>query len=286
MTKPKESGEIWTEDEPNWLSARTRERMRAVDFDDLREELRQLTIALEPINLPTKEEWQLILYMESIGQVWGSADPYWWNHEYPSTNDYRARVKEFNEEVERSGIHDRARGVEIREGAPIWVVSKAIEDQKLSSAFIDAWATLNNLMGRLIELREFQASASKVHRKSVASAARNATLGQHIWYAHWVLKHAPHLEDTERAAADEGIAALCVGIVSKKRALPQDSKWDRKWFGKLLARSSKDLIDRLTRTNAETLKRLAGHKRITANLLPPLDAAAYPRTSGVSSSHP
>jgi hypothetical protein len=223
--------------------------------------------------------------MESIGQTWGSADPYWWDHEYPSTNDYRARVKEFNKEVKRSGIHGWARGVVIREGCPIWVVSKAIQEQKLSSAFIDAWATLNILMGRLFELREFQVSASKVHSKTVASAARNATLGQHIWYAHWVLEHAPHLED-DRAAADEGIQTLCCEIVSKSRELPQERKWDRKWFRKLLAESSNELVDRLTRMNAEKLKRLAGHKRITADLLPPLDDAAYPRASGASSSHP
>jgi hypothetical protein len=285
MPKPKKSREIWPEDEPSLITARVQERMRTVDFDDLREELRQLTIGLEPINLPTDEEWQLILYMESIGQTWGSGHPYWWGHEYPSTNDYRARVKEFNKEIERSGIHDWARGVMIREGCPVWVVSKAIEEQKLSSALIDAWATLNILMGRLFELREFQVSASKVHRKTVASAARNARLGQHIWYAHWVLKHAPHLED-DRATADEGIQILCCEIVSKSRELPQEWKWDRKWFRKLLGGSGNDLIDRLTRMNAERLKRLAGHKKITADLLPPLDAAAYPTAKDTSSSHP
>jgi hypothetical protein len=237
--------------------------------------------------------------MESIGEVWGSADPYWWDHQYPSTNDYRARVKEFNKEVESCGIHDWARGVPIREGCPIWVVSKTIEEQKLSSAFIDAWTNLNILMGRLFELREFQESASKAHRKSVKSAARNATLGQHIWYAHWVLKHARDFEN-DRPEADDSIRRLCIEIISARRSLPAKSRWDRDWFGKLLAREKrpagsgkqqvlspgKELVDRLTRMNPETLKRLAGHRMIEANLLPPLDVAAYPRASGTSSNHP
>jgi hypothetical protein len=30
--------------------------------------------ALEPINLPTEEEWELVLYMEFVGEVWGSGD--------------------------------------------------------------------------------------------------------------------------------------------------------------------------------------------------------------------
>jgi len=198
MVKRPKANELEMDDNPNWLIERARERERGIDFADLRDEIRQIAIALEPIALPSDEEWKFILYMESIGQKWRNEVPYWWYHDYPSTKDYRARVKEFNKEVERSGIRELAMGATTRKGCPVWVVLNAIEEQRLSSAFIDAWATLNILLGRLFELREFQDSVSKAHRKSVRSAARNSTIGQHVWYGRWVLKHARDLED-ERA---------------------------------------------------------------------------------------
>jgi hypothetical protein len=56
MPKPNEAGEIWTEEEPRWFTARVHEQMQTVDFADLRNELRELAIFLEPINLPTEDE--------------------------------------------------------------------------------------------------------------------------------------------------------------------------------------------------------------------------------------
>jgi hypothetical protein len=274
----------WTDDEPTWVTELVRERSRGVDFSDLRKDLREMADVLEPIALPTDEEWEFILYKTSIGDPWPNETPYWWFHDYPSSNGYRARAKEFNKEVEQTGIRQFATNDAVKDWCAVSVVLRAIEEERLSSAFIDAWAQLNSLLGRLLELRESQPSG-KAHWKSERSAGRNSTIGQHIWYARWVVEHAPDLKK-DRAAADDGIKRLCKEIVSESRGLPQESKWKRNWFGKLLVRSREELADRLTRMTPDILERLAGHKWITADLLPPVDVGAYQKTKRKSSSHP
>ena len=178
MVKRPKANELEMDDNPNWLIERARERERGIDFADLRDEIRQIAIALEPIALPSDEEWKFILYMESIGQKWRNEVPYWWYHDYPSTKDYRARVKEFNKEVERSGIRELAMGATTRKGCPVWVVLNAIQEQRLSSAFIDAWATLNILLGRLFELREFQIQYRKLIGRALYQRSRWLTHGE------------------------------------------------------------------------------------------------------------
>jgi hypothetical protein len=296
MAKRAKADGLLTTDWPtSWLAERV---SIEVDFADLREELQQIATGIEPIVIPSDEEWEFILYMESIKQKWPSDIPYWWLHDYPSSEAHRARVKALNKDIERSGIREVATGATPTEGCPAWVVLRATEKQVLSSAFIDPWAALNILLGRLLELRELGPS-SKAHWKGVKSAASNSTVGQHVWYARWVLKYARDLEG-DRVEANDGIESLCRDVVSKSRGLPQESNWDREWFKKMLKRSKgsgpegkvpyagydKGLADRLTRMNAEKLKRLAGHKWITADLLPPLDVDAYPVTNRTSSSHP
>jgi hypothetical protein len=284
MAKQPNISKFWMAGDTSRPTERVRKQSLDVDFADLRNELREIVNFLEPIAVPNDGEWEFILYMMSIGGAWPNEKPYWALHDYPSSNAYRTRAKAFNMELEDAGVRQLATGGAVKEGCPVWAVLRAIEEQKLSSPFIDAWAQLNILRGKWLELQESQPSA-EAHRKNARSAGRNSTIGQHVWYACWVVKHAPDLKE-DRAAADDGIKCLCGEIISGGRGLPQESKWNRHWFGKLLVRPGGELTDRLTRMTPDNLKRLAEHKWITADLLPPMDVGAYQKTKRASSSHP
>jgi hypothetical protein len=119
------------------------------------------------------------------------------------------------------------------------------------------------------------------------SGIKSASKSQHVWYARWLLKHISDIK-RDREEIEAHLAILCKELVSGKRALPPDALWPRDWFDKLLSKPKKSesrtigknspqLIDRLTRLSEGGLKKLAYHKYITADLLPPLNADKFPK---------
>jgi hypothetical protein len=133
MAKQAKASKFWTDDEPSWLTERVRERTRDIDFSDLHKTLRGMADVLEPIALPDDEEWEFILYMTSIGDPWPHETPYWWFHDYPSSNKFRERAKEFNKEVEHTGVRQLRDNKSVKDWCEVSVVLRAIEEKRLSS---------------------------------------------------------------------------------------------------------------------------------------------------------
>jgi hypothetical protein len=262
-------------------------RNGGVDFDALRTESHQILVELEPIRLPSREMWELMHLQKSLKIPFDFAY-YWALHAYRGDPRLLKRIEEYNQAIEDAGITPLARGEEPAAHSDAAIIQRGISEQRISQAFLDAWFHLGMLFRQLIDLR----SANDERAHALENAAAETVIGQRVWYARWVTANSGALlerrEDTEADLAD-----LCRTIVTERRKLPPDWVWKAPWFARLLpAERQTDrgpsvkaterganeglLRTRFTRLTVAQVRALAGHKSITANLLPPLTIGAFP----------
>ena len=115
-------------------------------------------------------------------------------------------------------------------------------------------------------------------------------IGQRVWYARWLLANAKPLEK-KRGDAESDLADLCRDIVQKRRQLPNKWVWKVKWFKKLLPGKASQagppnkvtqrgeregrIVSHFIRFSNKTVRKLAAHPCITADMLPPLMVSEF-----------
>ena len=274
---------------PEYIRRWRRGREEALDFEKLRSELQELARRVEPMAIPSAEQWEAMIARRAVNVTWEHEALFWALHDYPGAEDYRERIEELNDHIENSGLPDLAAGRVVAENSWAGVVLRAIEKGKASQGLFDAWAQLHHLSGRRLELLLLQESARKATERNQLAGACSSTLAQHVWYARWLLRHVRN-SDEDREDVIAKFIDLVDSVVQGRRASPDEKRWPPSWFEKLLQKRQKSklvtiggsgpvLIDRLTRLSDNQLRGLAEKSFITASLLPPLDHGEFPKRS-------
>jgi hypothetical protein len=171
-----------------------------------------------------------------------------------------------------------------KEGSAASFVLRGVETGQPSSALLDSWFHLGTLLGRRLELLGSDPDQRRLYQINLKSGAPSTSIGQHVWYARWLIKNCRDFKNY-RATAEYELTGVCKDIVDQRRVLggPHGGPplWKRDWFKKLLKPGSHpsaepELLDRLTRLTKRQIDRLAKHEYITADLLPPLRVADFP----------
>jgi hypothetical protein len=234
--------------------------------------------------------WEGLLVRASLGLPFDY--PYFWAlHFYKGSDEFRRQVDEFNKAVESSGLVQLACGREPDFDSDAAVIRHGIANTRMYVVCVHRrLVSMGMLYGRLSELRATNDGMAHTFKGAVAEAK----IGQRVWYARWLLANTNPLEK-ERRDAEFDLAEICNDIDRGRRKLPSNWIWKESWFRKLLppkkaARKDKAqfqvkgveaglLADRLTRLSNDEIRRLAGHRCITADLLPPLVSSEFPPRS-------
>jgi hypothetical protein len=259
----------------------------SVDFASVRAELHKFVTEIEPIKIPSREQWEVLQVLASLGLPFDYRY-YWALRFYRSPEKFRRRVEEFNAAVERSGLTNLALDNEPDGISPAAIIQRGINESRISSAFLDSWFHMGLLFGNLLELR----AANEEFASVLDAGAHEAVIGQRVWYARWLVANASPL-DAKRRDVESELADLCGDVVQGRRKLPDEWVWKKSWFSKLLPAKRKaskkaplqvvekgaeegQLASRFTRLSNEAVEGLAAHKEITADLLPPLAVSEFP----------
>jgi hypothetical protein len=259
----------------------------SVDFASLRAELHNFVTEIEPIKIPSREQWEVLQVLASLGLPFDYRY-YWALHFYRAPERFRKRVEDFNAAVERSGLTNLARDEEPDVTSPAAIIRRGINESRISSAFLNSWCHMGLLFGHLLELR----AANEEFASVLKAGAHEAVIGQRVWYARWLVVNASPL-NTKRQDAESELADLCGDVVHGRRKLPDEWLWKKNWFSKLLPGKRKalkkvplqaaergadrgQLASRFTRLSNETVEGLAAHEGIAADLLPPLTVSEFP----------
>jgi hypothetical protein len=250
--------------------------------------LHRFVTEIEPIKLPSRERWEGLMVRASLKLPFDYSY-FWALHFYRAPENFRKRVEEFNAAVMQSGLPQLARGEDPDPTSPAAIIRRGIGGAKVSTAFINSGFHLGMLRGRLYELRE----SNEEFASLLKAGAAGAVIGQRVWYARWLVANANTLEH-DRQDKEFELADLCEDIVFGRRKLPAVWIWKAGWFEKLLPKkkeSSKPggkfgtvvderdaglLASRFTRLSNETIRKLAAHRYVTADLLPPLVVGEFP----------
>jgi hypothetical protein len=267
------------------------QRDGSLDFSTLRARLHELVTEIEPIRIPSRQMWEALQVQKSLGLPFDYAY-YWALHFYRAPEKFRKRVEEFNTAVEHSGLLHLARDEEPDVNTLASIIRRGISEARISTAFIESWFKLGELDRQLRELQA--ANEEMAHLLKVG--ADEAVIGQRVWYARWLLANANPLEE-ERRDAESDLADLCRDILRGTRKVPNGWALKQDWFRKLLPSNvSKVEVDlqikvmekgaergllanRFTRLSNDTVRELAAHPCITADMLPPLMASEFPSKS-------
>jgi hypothetical protein len=272
-----------TERSPRWLIGQPESRAETLDLDSLERELIELARVIERINIPSQAAWEGMLVAQSLNLPMEDDRLYWAYHAYCGSERFRRVVDDYNKAVDASGLPDLARGMTPKEGSEVSLVLRAIESGRPSAALLECWFHLGVLVGRQNELLEAHDDQRRFYQINLKSGAPSASIGQHVWYARWLVENCENFKN-DRATAEAELTRICRDLVSQRRTIrisnaPDGARplWKPEWYKKLLKpqrhpspAGKPELSDRLTRLTRVQVDRLAKHKHITAALLPPL----------------
>ena len=272
---------------PPYLIKQLAQKEATLDYDALSARFHRYTTEIEPIKSPSREMWEGLLVQASLRLPFDY--PYFWAlHFYKGSGGFRQRVDELNKAVESSGLTQLRHGEEPETISPAAVIRRGIEGARISSAFLDSWIHLARLYGQLIELR----ATNEEMAHTFEAGATAPVVGQRVWYARWLIAHANPLEE-KRQNVESELADLCRDIVRGRRKLPDKWVWKADWFKRLLPAQGKApngprfsvaqrgadagmLASCFTRLSNDTVRKLAAHRYVTADFLPPLAMGEFP----------
>jgi hypothetical protein len=151
--------------------------------------LHRLVTEIEPIKIPSRERWEGLMVSASLKLPFDYSY-FWALHFYRAPENFWRRVEEFNAAVESSGLIQLAHGKEPEFTLPAAIIKRGISDAKISTVFIESWFHLSMLYGRLCELRE----SNEEFASLLAAGAPQATIGQRVWFARWLIANSYSLE--------------------------------------------------------------------------------------------
>jgi hypothetical protein len=261
---------------PGYLIDTYKEEEKSLDFNKLREEFAQTLALLEPIRIPTQDEIDEFFVLKSIGQA-SRYDPFWWFAYNARSPGYCELVEEYNESIRSAGLLPGDQSSEFEYSA-VAVVRRSLEEERISTGFVKAWGSLHLIIGRYYSVLQLAEEEESRFRAETRAALKSSIIGQRVWYSRWLLANTADFKK-DKDEAINSLLTICVGMAKGKLRLAEPGPWSADWFKKLLDEKHRNLRDRFTRLTETEIRRLANHGRITADILPPLDEAAFPAAS-------
>jgi hypothetical protein len=203
---------------PNYLVEHQESRAATLDLDSLKRKLVELAQTVARIDVPSQEAWEGMLVERSLNLHTRDERLYWAYHAYFGSERFRRDVDAYNGDVDSSGLLELARGTTPREGSAVSFVLRAVATGQPSSALLDSWFHLGTLIGRQLELLGTHGDQRRLYQINLKSGAPLASIGQHVWYARWLVKNCRDFKN-DRATAEYELTGVCTDIVHQRRVL-------------------------------------------------------------------
>lgn len=175
------------------------------------------------------------------------------------------------------------------------VIRNAIKFQQMTSAFFDAWSTVQELTGRVIELREAERFTFAQYTRETKSGVATNMLAHKCWFALWLNERNAIGTKIGKEEAQKEIFDLCVASHLGKLKCPRHSEfYDPRWFRRMLRKDGKkvqradrkiedlELNGSLDRISTPDLRVLISDPFLDASVLPPLRRADFIEISTAS----
>jgi hypothetical protein len=170
-----------------------------VDWLDIEQRYRLLSMDLNPMYLPTQDERrEYDSYQEDPFQ-WGS-----WT--YPGAKERQERILEFNKDVTELDAH-------------LEVIRKTIAARMISHDFVLAWGHLNAVTGQKSELMAQEEHARREFERGLSSGKTQRKDDERRWVASWLMKTTKG-DKSKLAKARSDLLSLIDDVKNERRKPP------------------------------------------------------------------
>lgn len=274
------------DDPPDYMPKIVDSEESEPDFAELEHAFRRKLDLLQPIFIPSTEQIDEMSVRTSLGLKSKYDESFWWYYAYATSESYRELVGEYNDRIAALGVPplvlDPDRPAQVltqrssaEEHCHVALIRRGIAEKRISTEFVNAWGRLNLAAGLYHALIHLGKSEEVESRRKFKAGLKSDTIGQRVWYARWLLAHTNNF-GKDRGIAEGVLVEICFDMCKARRHLASGGPWKGDWFGKLLGKKNRDeLSESFVRIREPEIRRLAGHTRITNDLLPPLVKGAF-----------